>query len=144
MPTANPVFDLGSPTWVRVVAVPETPSDMTQWNNYMVGVPASATMPPLGTRGTLVVSGVPVTGYLRQVNGNYEWVMMPALDPIEALIDSLPGTTWRDTAARQTWINIGLALRGYGVSQSDLDGGLRSLWNSEKTELLKEYGVIPS
>lgn len=144
MPTnPNPVFDLGNPTWIRVVTVPETPADMVQWNNYMVAVNNTVTMPPLGTRGILRVSGVEVPGYLRQVSGGgYEWAMMPRVDPIEALVDSLPGRTWMDPAARTVWLNTGSYLRGLGVSGSDLDSGLRSLWNSEKTELLKEYGVI--
>lgn len=140
-PDPNPIFDLGNPTWINVVAVPETPDNLKPYAGRIPSVPNGTPMPPIGTRGVLRISGVDATGYLRNVNGQYEWVLMPPLDPIDALIDSLPGVPWIDSGARLTWLNTGKYLRGLGVSGSDLDAGLRALWNAEKTELLKEYGV---
>lgn len=138
----NPVFDLGNPIWIQAVSVPETPADLVPYAGRFISVPNQTVMPPIGTRGVLVVSGVSVTGYLRQVEGGYQWVMMPPVDPIEALVTSLPGPQgWSDQPSRQVWVNIGAALRGYGVSQSDLAAGLPALYNAERTNLLKEYGV---
>ena len=141
MPDPNPIFDLGDPIWIQVVAVAETPADLAGYNGRFLSVPNGTSMPPFGTRGVVKVSGVLVPGYLRQNNGNFEWVMMPPVDPIDALIDALPGQAWKDTAARATWRNTALYLRGLGVPGADLDSGLRALWNAERTELLKEYGV---
>jgi hypothetical protein len=142
VPDPNPVFDLGDPIWINVVGVSETPPDLAPYVGRSISVPSSTTMPPIGTRGILRVSGVNATGYLRNVNGQYEWVLMPAVDPIDALVDSLPGVPWLDSGARLTWLSTARYLRGLGVPSADLDAGLRALWNSEKTELLKEYGVV--
>ena len=144
MADPNPIFDLGNPIWIQVVAVAETPANLAGYNGRFLSVPNTAVMPPIGTRGIVQVSGVQVPGYLRQGGqaGGYEWVMMPPVDPIEALINSLPGLKgWSDQAARTTWLNIGAALRGYGVSGSDLAAGLPALYNAARINLLKEYGV---
>ena len=141
MPDANPIFDLGNPIWIEVVKVQQTPKDLEPYAGRFLSVPNATAMPPLGTRGIVQVSGVQVPGYLRQDNGNYQWVMMPPVDPLEALIDALPGQPWLDAKARGTWLDTAVYLRGLGVPGSDLDSGLRALWNAERTELLKEYGV---
>lgn len=138
----NPVFDLGNPIWIQVVAIAETPSDLAVYAGRYLSVPNTTVMPPIGTRGIVKVSGVQVPGYLRQVNGNYEWVMLPIQDPIDALVDAIPGPIgWSDAGARGTWAAIARALRGYGVSHPDLGYGLPALYSAARTNLLKEYGV---
>jgi hypothetical protein len=142
MADPNPVFDLGDPIWIQVIAVAETPPELAGYHGRHLSVPNTAVMPPLGTRGIVVVSGVHVPGYLRDGLGGYEWVMMPPVDPIDALVDSLPGPQgWSDAGARGTWLSIAGALRGYGVTGSDLAGGLPALYNAARANLLKEYGV---
>jgi hypothetical protein len=143
MPDPNPIFDLGDPIWIQVVAVAETPPGMVGYNGRYLSVPTQAVLPPLGTRGIIRVSGVDVPGYLRQGAGGYEWVMMPPVDPVIALVDSLPGPQgWSDLPSRDTWRSIADYLRGLGVSQPDLSNGLTALYSSARTNLLTEYGVV--
>jgi hypothetical protein len=142
MPDSNPVFDLGNPIWIALVAVAQTPAETAGYAGRYLSVPNAAVMPPLGTRGIVQVSGVQVPGYLRQTGGNYEWVMMPLVDPLESAVNALPGPQgWSDQPSRQVWVNIAAYLRGLGVSQSDLGPGLQSLYDSERVNLLKQYGV---
>lgn len=142
MPDATPIFDLGNPIWIRTVAVAETPDHLIEYHNRYPSVPNTTVMPPVGTRGIIVVWGVQAPGYLRQVGGQYEWVMMPPVDPIEALVNSLPGQQgWSDQPSRTTWLNTAVVLRGLGVSGADLEPGLRGLYNAARANLLKQYGV---
>lgn len=137
-----PVYNLGNPIWVAVTAVAETPPEMAVYAGRYLSVPNTADMPPLGTRGIVQVSGVSLHGYLRQTNGQYQWVILPPQDPIEPVIDALPGPAgWSDMPARATWLNIGAALRGYGISGADLASGLPALYNAARANLLAEYGV---
>jgi hypothetical protein len=144
VPDANPIFDLGSPTWVQAVAIPgETPADLEQYANYWLPVPAGAIMPPLGTRGIVASNGVQLPGYLRQGGATgYQWVILPPVDPLDALVDRLPGPQgWSDVPSRETWRSTAHALRGYGVSGSDLVSGLPALYSTARINLLAEYGV---
>jgi hypothetical protein len=142
MPDANPIFDLGNPIWIAVVAVAETPAEMLPYAGRFLSIPNESVLPPLGTRGIVKVSDVSVPGYLRQGIQFYEWVMMPLVDPLLAMVDGIPGLVgWSDPGAKGTWRSIADTLRGYGVSSQDLAVGLPALYNSARTNLLQEYGV---
>lgn len=143
MPTdPNPIFDLGNPTWIKTVADGQTPGDLAQYANRYPSVAEGVQMPPLGTRGIIIVSGVSLPGYLRQGAEGYEWVIQPLVDPLDAVVDALPGPVgWSDTPSRDVWRNIARALRGYGVGYGDLGYGLPALYNAAKVNLLAEYGV---
>jgi hypothetical protein len=142
MTNPNPVFDLGNPIWIQVVAVAETPANLAAYHGRYLSVPNTTVMPPVGTRGIVIVSGVQVPGFLRQTGGGWEWVMLPPVDPLEAVVNAIPGPQgWSDQGARSTWLSTGAALRGYGVSGADLGPGLTALYNAARTNLLKEYGV---
>jgi len=143
MPTdPNPIFDLGNPTWIRTVADATTPADLVQYANRYPSVAEGVAMPPVGTRGIIQVSGVQLPGYLRQGAEGYEWVILPLVDPLDAVVDALPGPQgWTDLGSRDTWRAIARVLRGYGISFSDLSSGLPALYAAERVNLLAEYGV---
>lgn len=143
MPTdPNPIFDLGNPTWIRTVADGTTPADLVQYANRYPSVAEGVPMPPVGTRGIIQVSGVQLPGYLRQGTEGYEWVILPLVDPLDALVDSLPGPQgWTNAEAKGTWRSIARVLRGYGISGGDLATGLPALYAAERVNLLAEYGV---
>lgn len=143
MPTdPNPIFDLGNPTWIRTVADALTPADLIVYANRYPSVAEGVTMPPVGTRGIIQVSGVQLPGYLRQGVEGYEWVIQPLVDPLDALVDGLAGPGgWTDTPSRETWRSIARILRGYGIAGSDLAAGLPALYAAERVNLLAEYGV---
>jgi hypothetical protein len=140
----NPIFDLGNPTWVQAVATPgETPAELMQFGNYMLPVIEGVVLPALGTRGIVQSNGVSLPGYLRQGGPTgYQWVILPPVDPIDALVDGVAGPQgWSDVPSRETWRGIAHALRGYGVSGGDLGYGLPALYGAARANLLKEYGV---
>lgn len=136
MPYEVPTWDLGDPTWMEVVADGGTPPELVQYNGRFIAVTDPAEMPPLGVRGNVRVSGVTVPGFLRNVNGSYQWMMTAQLDPLEALVEGLPGPGgWSVPASRQVWLDIGGALRGYGISGADLAYGLPALFNAARAEV---------
>lgn len=142
MADANPIFDLGNPIWIQVIAVAETPPQNVAYGGRFLSVPTATVLPPLGTRGIVQVSGVQVSGYLRQNAGAYEWVMMPLVDPVIATVDGLPGPQgWTSLPSRATWRSIADALRGLGVSQPDLATGLGQLYGAARTNVLAEHGI---
>lgn len=138
MPYEVPTWNLGNPTWMLVVADEGTPPELSVYHGRYIAVADASAMPPLGVRGNVLVSGVTAPGFLRNVNGQYEWVLTAALDPLEALIDGLPGPGgWSDADARAVWLQIGSFLRGYGIGGSDLAYGLPALFNAARAEVME-------
>lgn len=141
MPYEVPVFDLGNPLWIRAVAVTETPDALRPFDGDRLAVLDPGNVPPIGTRGIVRVNNVEVPGYLRiSSNGEYEWVLMPRQDPMEVFIVGLPGwpNGWANTDAGMVWYNIGLALRGAGISGQDIANGFNQLFQAAKVEVLAE------
>lgn len=123
--------NLGNPTWLTLVTDSSTPAGLAQYAGRIIGIPAGVTLPT--TYDTITVSGVTVPGYARPAPGGngMEWVMQPATDPNIAALNAIPGPGgWTDTAARDTYANIGRALLGVGVSGADVRGGLKQLYDA--------------
>lgn len=127
--------NLGNPIWLTLVADGSTPADQVQFNGWRVGIPASTQLPT--SIDSILISGVKLWGYARQGQAGPEWVMQPAVDPNIAAVNVIPGPDgWHDTAARQVFYDIGLALLKLGVPGADLRAGLLALYNAAAAERL--------
>lgn len=139
MPYEVPVFNLGNPIWIRAIADEGTPAELAPYSNRYLAIREEADLPPVGTRGIVVVNGVSVPGYLRNKDGEWQWVITAQQDPMEPLVIGLPGANgWVNQQAGMVWYNIGMSLRGAGISGPDIAYGFAQLFNAARTEILAE------
>lgn len=126
--------DLGDMQWLVTVADGDTPADLVQFANRIVGVPVGITLPPFGQLDTIIVQGVTLHGYLRPSAGGYnQWVMAPAPNPNQIFIDGIPSIghwTLTGDPGRAVYYQLGQALLGMGVSGTELRAGLKRFHDS--------------
>ena len=123
-------INLGTVDMVTFVIDTNTPDALKQYAGVRLLVGPGLTIPPPGTFDTLVISGVSVPGFLRETGtGTYEWVMQPALDPIVAALNAIPGTDgWVSNAARELYRNIGGAMLSRGLTLTETGTALKQLY----------------
>lgn len=132
-----PVIDLGTLTFVTLVADVNTPPEYTQYNGLQLSIPSSIPLPPLGTFVTLKASGVTVHGSTRLNNNKIELLMTAAVDPNWAKVDAIPGVGgWTDQIARQGFFDHAQYLAGQGITAAALWPGLTDFYNWVRADLV--------
>lgn len=130
--------NLGNPLWITLIADANTPAAFLPYNQGRVAVPAGTVL-PTGI-DYLVISGVTVWGYGRAGTSGPEWVMQPAVSPIQLAVNAIPGQSgWTSLAARQVFYDIGQSLLQLGVSGPALAPGLKSLHDAAITNYLAAH-----
>jgi hypothetical protein len=139
VPYAVPIYNLGNPTWIRAVADDGTPAELQLYANRYLAVREESDLPPTGLPGIVIVNGTSVPGYLRNKDGEWQWVITPQQDPMQALVIGLPGPSgWASQAAGTTWYNVGVALRGAGGNGNEIATAFEQLFNAARTEVMAE------
>lgn len=131
------MIDFGNPTWVTLVSDSGTPPHLVQYAGIRLLLPQGIALPALGAHDTLVVLGVELPGYSRTGSGGFEWVMTPAVDPVIAALNSIPGPGgWKSEAAKALYANIGGALLGQGITLTEVKTALTQLYQGAITNHL--------
>jgi hypothetical protein len=113
-------INLGSVPMVTFVIDADTPDALKQYAGIRLLIGPGLATPPMGTRDTLIISGVSVPGYLRQGTQTLEWVMQGAVDPVVAALDAIPGVDgWQAPAAKALYANIGQAMLERGITLAE-------------------------
>lgn len=122
-------INLGDYTFVRVVANEGAPPELMQFHGYTFSWPPDKPVPQ--GMDTLVINGVGLFGYARQINGEWQWVVQVQPDVNQKAIDLIPGPDgWTDLAARQVYYNSGLYLLQAGVTGDVLRPGLKNFYDA--------------
>lgn len=125
--------NLGDPIWITMIADASTPAALVPYNGAKVAVPAGTVLPT--SIDSIVINGVTVWGYARNINGEIQWVMQPAVDPNVTAVNAIPGAGgWINLEARQVFYTIGLALLQLGVPGPDVRAGLSQLYSASVAE----------
>jgi hypothetical protein len=131
------MIDLGSYTFVKVIANEGAPAEQASLHGYTFNWPAGEGVPE--GMDTLRINGLDLYGYARNINGEWQWVLQPQPDPNVVAINKIPRPEgWNDPAARQVYLNTGQFLLAAGVTASVLRPGLQALFDAARAELLSE------
>ena len=133
-------IDLGAGEVITLVSDSGTPAELTQYAGIRIVWPAGRDLPPLAQYEDLVVVGVHVGGYLRDNNGNLQWVMQGAQDPIVAALDAIPGADgWASGPAKDLYANIGGQLMGRGITLQEARTALTQLYQAAVTNYVAAH-----
>lgn len=111
--------DLGTQTFVTLVADADTPPALVQYDGWKVGIPPGVTL-PAGV-DVIRVNGNNIPGYGRAGPDGPEWVMAKAVNPNITFLDTLPGPAgWTDLTARAQVRAAGKDLLDAGVAGAEM------------------------
>lgn len=128
-------LDLGPRTLLYLTVDADSPPQWSAWGNQTIALtPAELAALPTGIdtlKVTIEGSPVSIPGIRRTVDGQLQWLIRPLPDPVVTMFQALPGPEgWVDTAARDTWANIGQILLSKGVTPAELIAGYPQLYNA--------------
>jgi hypothetical protein len=130
--------DLGTQTFVTLVADADTPAGLVQYNGWKVGVPAGKTL-PTGV-DVIQVNGQNIPGYGRTGASGPEWVMAKAVNPEIAALDALPGPGgWTDQTARAQVRGAGQHLLELGVPRADMRAAVKAVFDASRADFVAAH-----
>jgi hypothetical protein len=125
------MIEFGPGDLVTLVADSGTPAELTQYAGIRLVWPKDRALPPLSQYEDLVILGIHAAGYLRNNNGNLQWVIQGLQDPIVAALEAIPGADgWQSDVAKGMYANIGSQLMGRGITLIEAKTALTQLYQS--------------
>lgn len=128
-------FNASDLIMVKVIYSPPdgSPPESAQYANAIVGIPPNYL--PLPARGKLFG----VNGFSRQVEGQWQWVLQGAINPVESFVDGLTGLGhWLVPASRADIILLCQQLLGLGIPSGTIAARIPVIYSSIAAEVLAE------
>lgn len=132
-------FDASDLVMIHVIYSPAdgSPPDTAQYGGAVVGVPPNYI--PLPARGQLFG----VNGFSRMVDGQWQWVLQGAINPVDAFVDSLTGQGgWVVTASRDDIRLLCQQLLGLGIPSGTIAARIPQVYASIAAEIRAEDALV--
>ena|SRR5690349_16079579 len=111
-------IDPSTLVWVRLVTDTLTPTNQAFLNGVLMTFTSPWTPPAAGGQIAIGVYGYPREPLIPStpITTTWEWVVQPAIDPVTAFIETLPGAGgWASQEAKIDYLEIARALLRKGI-----------------------------